>query len=173
MWMQLAQCVLRSWRIGDARSIVKHLNNRNVSITLTDRVPYPYTMQDAEEFLMHQTSAVPETSFAIDVQGEAIGAVGFRQLDPDNRYAAEVGYWVGEAYWGRGIATEVLRAVTAHLFADFDFVRIQAHVFEGNTASMRVLEKCGYLREGILRKSASKNGRILDQALYSILRRGY
>ena len=115
-------------------------------------------------------SGPPDTNFASAVEGEAAGGVGF-VLQPDvHRLSAEIGYWLGEAYWGRGIATEALRAVTAFAFEAHGLVRLFAGVFAWNTASMRVLEKAGYVREGVLTQSAIKDGKIIDQVLYAITR---
>ena len=103
-------------------------------------------------------------------RGEAAGSIGF-VVQPDvHRLSAEIGYWLGEAYWGRGIATEALRAVTAFAFEAHGLVRLFAGVFAWNTASMRVLEKAGYVREGVLTQSAIKDGRVIDQVLYAITR---
>lgn len=112
----------------------------------------------------------PETNFAIDVAGEAVGGIGFT-LQPDVAHrSAEIGYWLGEAFWGRGIASDALIAVTDHAFANYDLCRIYAHVFEWNAASARVLEKAGYAFEGRLRKSVTKDGQTIDQLMYAAIR---
>lgn len=159
--------------MSDAASIVEHLNNRRVWITLTDRIPFPYTIEHAHEFLLSEMHSEPETSFAIEAEGECVGAAGIRVLDGDSRYTAEIGYWLGEDRWGKGIATEVVKALTAYAFARHPIARIQAHVFAGNTASSRVLEKSGFTLEAQLRQSVVKDGHILDQNLYAILRTGF
>ena len=112
----------------------------------------------------------PETNFAIDVGGEAVGGIGFT-LQPDvGHRSAEIGYWIGQAFWGRGIATDALIAVTDHAFANYDICRIFAHVFDWNGASARVLEKAGYQLEGRLRKSVTKDGQTIDQLMYAAIR---
>ena len=110
------------------------------------------------------------THFAIAVDGKAVGGIGFHPGKDVGRRTAEIGYWLGEPYWGRGIVSEALRAVTEHAFAKHDLVRLQAHVFEWNTASARVLEKAGYTREARLRKSVTKEGRTVDSYLYALVR---
>jgi RimJ/RimL family protein N-acetyltransferase len=112
----------------------------------------------------------PETNFAIAVNDDAVGGIGY-EIRPDvHRVSAEIGFWLGESHWGRGIMTEVLRAVTNHALHTHNLARLYASVFEWNPASMRVLEKAGYVREAVLRRSAVKDGRIIDQVLYAFTR---
>ena len=112
----------------------------------------------------------PETNFAIASATEAIGGIGLELGRDVHRRSANVGYWLGEPYWGRGIATGALRAFTEFAFAEFDLVRIDANVYEWNPASARVLEKSGYECEGRLRRSITKDGQTIDQWLYAIVR---
>jgi RimJ/RimL family protein N-acetyltransferase len=166
----LRSCTVRSWRHGDEASLALHVNNRRVWINLRDRLPHPYTPDDAAQFITWAMAARPETHFAIAVGEEAVGGIGY-EIQPDvHRISAEIGFWLGEAYWGKGITTEALRAVTEHAFHTHDLRRIFADVFEWNPASMRVLEKAGYTREAVLRKSAIKDGKVIDQTLYAIVR---
>jgi ribosomal-protein-alanine N-acetyltransferase len=166
----LTQCTVRDWRRGDEPALVRHANNRNIWINLRDRFPHPYTKRDAAQWMAYVRSGPPDTNFAIAVAGEAAGGIGF-VVQPDvHRLSAEIGYWLGEAYWGRGIMTEALRAVTAFAFQAHGLQRIYAGVFEWNPGSMRVLEKAGYVREGVLRRSAIKDGKIIDQVLYAVTR---
>jgi RimJ/RimL family protein N-acetyltransferase len=168
--LTLSHCTVRDWRRGDEASLVRHADNRNIWINLRDRFPHPYTKRDAAQWMAYVRSGPPDTNFAIAVDGDAVGGIGF-VVQPDvHRISAEIGYWLGEAYWGRGIMTEVLRAVTAFAFEADGLVRLFAGVFEWNPASMRVLEKSGYVREGVLRQSAIKDGKIIDQVLYAITR---
>lgn len=161
---------MRSWRHGDEASLALHANNRRVWINLRDRLPHPYTRDDATQFITWAMAARPETHFAIAVGEEAVGGIGY-EIQPDvHRISAEIGFWLGEAYWGKGITTEALRAVTEHAFHTHDLRRIFADVFDWNPASMRVLEKAGYTREAVLRKSAIKDGKVIDQMLYAIVR---
>lgn len=170
MKLTLRTCVVRSWEWRDRDAIVRHANNRKVSINLRDRFPYPYTINDARMWLEIVIGHTPETNFAIDVGGEAVGGIGYT-LQPDvARRSAEIGYWLGEEFWGRGITTEALIAVTDHAFANYDLCRLYAHVFEWNGASARVLEKAGYVFEGRLRKSVTKEGKTIDQLMYAMVK---
>jgi len=149
---------------------VRHANNRKVSINLRDRFPYPYTVGDARSWLDSVIGHKLETNFAIDVAGEAVGGIGFT-LQPDvGHRSAEIGYWLGEEFWCRGITTDALIAVTEYAFSNFDICRLYAHVFEWNGASARVLEKAGYTFEGRLRKSVTKEGQTIDQLMYAMIR---
>ena len=170
MEFPLTQCIVRDWRRGDEPSLVRHANNRNIWINVRDRFPHPYTKRDAAQWMAYVRAGPPDTNFAVVVDGEAGGSIGF-VVQPDvHRLSAEIGYWLGEAYWGRGIMTEALRAVTAFAFEAHGLVRLYASVFEWNPASMRVLEKAGYVREGVLRRSAIKDGKVIDQVLYGVTR---
>ena len=170
MKLDLTTCSVRSWAWRDRDAIVRHANNRNVWINLRDRFPYPYTDRDARNWLECIVGHEPETNFAITVAGEAVGGIGFI-LQPDvARRSAEIGYWLGEEFWGRGIATEAVIAVTDHAFANHDLCRVYAHVFDWNRASARVLEKAGYEFEGRMKKSVTKDGQTIDQLMYAVVR---
>jgi len=162
--------LVREFRQSDLASIVEHANNSNVARNLEDRFPHPYTAKDAEEWLARIRKQDPVTNFAIADPDQVIGSIGIQLLDDVYRCTADLGYWLGEAFWGRGIATRAVRAFTAWGFQSFDVTRIQARVFESNPASGRVLEKAGFIFEGRLRQSAIKQGVVLDQLLYAILR---
>jgi RimJ/RimL family protein N-acetyltransferase len=168
--LPLGVCDVRSWRPADAASLVQHANNRKVWLNLRDRFPHPYTPRDARKFLASVTRARPETDFAIEVNGAAIGGIGFRIQSDVERIGAELGYWIGETYWGRGIATAAVRAVTERALAAHDLVRVFALPFAHNRASARVLEKAGFALEGVMRSSAIKDGQVLDQLLYARIR---
>jgi len=161
---------IRSWSWQDRAALVRHANNRGVSINLRDSFPYPYTDGDAKHWLRFACDQRPETHFAIANPEEAIGGIGLVRQSDVNRISAEIGYWLGEPFWGRGIASRAVRALTEYAFANFNLLRIYAWVFEWNPASARVLEKAGYRREGRLRQSVIKNGQVIDQFLYAILR---
>ncbi|HWP99308.1 MAG TPA: GNAT family protein [Vicinamibacterales bacterium] len=170
MELPLTRCAIRSWHPADAHALARHANSRAVWRNLRDRFPHPYTLADAEAWIARARAARPETHFAIAVGGEAVGGIGLElQIDVARR-SAEIGYWLGEAYWGRGIATEAVRALTEHAFAAFDLCRIYAFVFEWNPASARVLEKAGFIREARLRKAVTKDGRTIDAFLYALVR---
>ena len=161
---------MRGWEWRDLNAIVRHANNRNVWINLRDRFPHPYTVNDARRWLETVVNEKPLTSFAIAVQDEAVGGIGFTVQPDVARRSAEIGYWLGEEFWGRGITTEALIAVTDYAFSNYDVCRLYAHVFDWNVASARVLEKAGYVFEGRLRKSVTKDGHTIDQLMYAIIR---
>jgi [ribosomal protein S5]-alanine N-acetyltransferase len=167
MRLILKTCELRSWRLRDLDSMVAHANNRNIWINLRDRFPHPYTARDGRAFLKHALAQQPETAFAIAVNGDAVGAIGFQISNDVERVSAEIGYWVGEPFWGRGIATEALVALTRYAIAGHGLTRIYAVPFAWNAASCRVLEKAGYVLEGRLRRSAVKDGKVTDQLQYA------
>ena len=151
----------------DAAAVVREANNINVARQLRDRFPHPYTRENASAFLKAATSAAETSNLAIDVNGEAVGAIGYVPGIDVERYSAEIGYWLGESHWGKGIATEALLLVTDHVFSTVNLLRLFALPFADNTGSMRVLEKAGYVREAILRGSSVKYGQARDQALYA------
>jgi len=165
--IQLAKSFLREWRRGDEPSLVRHANNRNVWINLRDNFPCPYTTADARGWIRLATTNGFNLVFAIDVDGFAVGAIGFRPGDDIHRHSAEIGYWLGEEYWNRGIITEAVIAMTEYAFNTMKMTRVHAEVFMWNTASMRVLEKAGYLREGVLRKSVYKDRQWVDEVVYA------
>jgi len=170
MRIELGEWCIRTFIATDAESIVKYANNRRISINLRDRFPYPYTRADADAFLDAAWAQQPESDFAIAARHEVIGGIGFHRQADVYRLSAEVGYWLGEPFWGRGIATRAVQALTQWVFATTPVVRLYAHVFEWNPASARVLEKAGYSLEGRMRRSVVKNAQIIDQLVYAIVR---
>ncbi len=158
---------IRSYRSQDADSLARHANNRNVSRNMRDTFPYPYTLRDAHQWIQLVQNQQPEANFAIASETEVIGGIGLTFRSDVHRRTAEIGYWLGEPFWGRGIATAALSAMTDYAFANHDLARLEAYVYEWNPASMRVLEKAGYVQEGRLRKSVTKEDRTIDQVLYS------
>jgi len=169
MRLPLTRCDVRSWQAEDLTSLVTHADNRNIWIHLRDRFPHPYTRRSGREFLRSMLTQRPETAFAIDVGGEAIGSIGFVMLPDVERVSAEIGYWIAEPFWGRGIATEAVAAVTGYAIATHGFTRMFAVPFASNVASCRVLEKAGYVLESRLRRSAIKDGRVIDQMQYAFI----
>jgi RimJ/RimL family protein N-acetyltransferase len=168
--LRLTRCTLRPWRRGDEASLVRHANNRNVSRNLRDRFPFPYTAADADAWLSSTLEQKPPANLAIEIDGAAAGGIGLQLHDDERRRTAEIGYWLAEPFWGQGIATEALRAMTAYAFEQFDLVRLEAGVFSWNPASARVLEKCGYVLEGRARAAVVKDGRTGDRLLYGLIR---
>lgn len=171
MNLDLGIGAVRLWQASDGESLVRHANDREVWINLRDRFPHPYTRGDAEIWLGLVADEDPQTNFAIAVQGEAVGGIGIVLQDDVARRSAEIGYWLGRAFWGRGIATAAVRAVTGWAFDRFDLCRLHAGVFAWNPASTRVLEKAGYALEGRLRQAVTKDGQTIDQLLYAIVRK--
>lgn len=163
------RCLVRAWRFSDAKAIARHANNANVAKQLRDRFPHPYTVGDARTFIEGLMTGHPITTFAIDVGGEAVGGIGFSPGTDVERFSAEIGYWLGESFWGRGIAAEALRLVSEYAFRDCGMLRLYALPFADNLQSMRVLEKAGYQKEAVLRASSVKFGKPRDQALYALI----
>lgn len=169
MRLTLDSCVVRSWEAGDVASVVEHANNRRIWENLRDRFPHPYGRSDGQSFIRHARSLRPETFFAIEVDGHAAGGIGFVLQQDVERVSAEIGYWLGERHWGKGICTEALKAVTSYAIEHHALTRVFALPFAHNAASRRVLEKAGFMVEGWLRRSAIKDGRIVDQVLYAFV----
>lgn len=169
MEIKIGEWRIRSWEDADVAAVVKYANNRKVWINLRDSFPHPYTETDAIKWINHAKALNPQTQFAIASGGEAIGGIGLLLQNDVYRRSAEMGYWLGEPHWGKGIATKAVHALTQYAFAHFDIVRIYAGVFEWNRASARVLEKAGYTYEGRLRKSVTKDGKTIDQLMYAII----
>jgi RimJ/RimL family protein N-acetyltransferase len=161
-----AACRLRPWTLSDLRSLVRHANNPHVAQQLRDGFPFPYTEADGLAFLQAAANAAPPLSLAIEVQGEAVGGVGVLPRSGNERRTAEIGYWLGEDWWGRGIGPEALRLMTGYAATTFDLARIEAFVMVENTRSCRTLEKAGYQLEGRLRRSFLKDGVLHDQCCY-------
>lgn len=164
------RCLLRSPALGDAESIARHVGNRAVSINLRDRVPHPYALEDAVRWIDSSQGQNPVTSFIIDIDGAAVGGIGFTLGTDIERISAELGYWLGEDYWGRGIATAAVRRICEYGFGALDLVRIFALPMAHNASSQRVLEKAGFVREGVLRNACIKDGKILDEIMYAKIR---
>jgi RimJ/RimL family protein N-acetyltransferase len=169
MHLPCGPCIVRSWRSGDLDALVRHADNPAIAQNLRDVFPSPYTRADGEAWLALAMQFQPESSFAIEHAGEAVGGIGLHLGKDIERVSAEVGYWLGECVWGRGIATAALAGLTQYAFGAFNLTRIFALPFADNLASRRVLEKAGFTLEAILRNSAIKKGQIRDQALYALI----
>jgi len=170
MELRGTKCTVRTYRPGDARSLAHHGNNRKIWLNLRDRFPQPFTEEGGASYIAHVLAAADAPSFAIDVGGDAVGGISLHRGTDIERLSAEVGYWLGEDYWGRGIMTEAIRLVTRHAFTTLDLVRVFAVPFAHNAGSCGALENAGYVREGLMRQSAVKDGRMIDQYLYAIVR---
>jgi RimJ/RimL family protein N-acetyltransferase len=167
--LDLSLCTIRDWDARDAPALARHANDRSVWRNLRDAFPHPYTLADAERWIRAATGAQPVTNFAIAVRDEAAGGIGIILGQDVYARTAELGYWLGQPFWGRGIMTEAVGAFTEYAFAHFALHRIAARVFEWNPASARVLEKCGYRLEGRCRRAVTKDGRTMDELLYAVL----
>ena len=158
---------LRPLVAADAPSLARHADDRGVWENLRDRFPHPYTVDDALGYITHVAARPVQTSFGVVVDGMAIGSISLMLGEDIARRSAEVGYWIGRPYWGRGIMVEVLQAATRYGFEHLDLARVFAVPFARTSRSARVLEKAGYVLEGVMRHSAVKEGVLLDQLLYA------
>ncbi|HEY4312152.1 MAG TPA: GNAT family N-acetyltransferase [Pirellulales bacterium] len=162
--------LLRPWQWEDATALVALANNRRVSLNMRDAFPYPYTTDDADRWLTVANKYDPPRNFAVVVDGSPAGGLGLVLREDVYRRSAEIGYWLGEPYWGRGIMTTAVQAAVEYAFATFDICRLFAGVFDGNAASGRVLEKAGFTLEARLRKVITKGDRTADELVYAIVR---
>lgn len=163
------ECVIREWNISDADNLAVMLNNKKILNNLRDGLPYPYTIDDAKEYIysMIHCDKTKTFPFAITVKNQVIGSIGVFRCDNIHFRTAEMGYYIGEPYWGQGFGTSAVEQVCNYIFVNTDIIRIFAEPFATNMASCRVLEKAGFQLEGILRKNAVKNGQILDMKMYA------
>lgn len=159
-------CTLRDWIPDDAGSLVRHANNPRVAAMMRDAFPSPYTPEDAHRFISIATGPTPNLFLAIDIKGEAVGGIGIHPLDDVKRRSAEIGYWLSESLWGKGIVTDAVGSLVPVAFERYDIVRLQTGIFSNNPASMRVLEKCGFIREAVHRDAITKNRTLLDEVMY-------
>ena len=166
------KCRIRKWELSDAKDLAAALSNKKVQDNLRDGLPYPYTEQDGKEFISAMLSADENETFAfaITVDNTVIGSIGIFRQENIHRQTAELGYYIAEEYWGKGIMTEAVKQICAYVFAKSDIIRIYAEPFAYNIASCRVLEKVGFQYEGTLRSNAVKNGRVIDMEMYSLLK---
>jgi RimJ/RimL family protein N-acetyltransferase len=165
---------IRLWKLEDAEFLANALNNKKIQDNLRDGLPFPYAVSDAEAFISAMLAANPNETYAraITVDGIAAGSIGVFRKDNVHRLTAEMGYFVAEEYWGKGVMTEAVKLMCRYIFEKTDIVRIFADPYAFNLASCRVLEKAGFEYEGTLRKNAVKNGRVVDMKMYSIVKEG-
>lgn len=157
---------LRKWRDSDLDDMVEHANNYNIAKWLTNQFPYPYNAEDARKYLDLIRDDNPTKVFAIEVDGKTVGSIGiFPQADIHEK-SAEIGYWLSEPYWRRGIMSEAIRRIAEYGFETFDIVRIFARPFSTNTGSQKALQKAGFTLEARLKKALYKNGELLDEMIY-------
>lgn len=168
--IDLGNIKIRNWQEKDVKSISKNANNKKIWDNLRDEFPYPYTELAAKEWIKIANIDKPTTNFAIEYNGKAVGGIGIIKQTDVFRKNAEIGYWIGEKYWNKGIATKALKAMVEYSFDNFDIIRLFAHVFDTNVASKKVLKKCGFVEEARLKKAVIKNKIIQDCYIYSILK---
>lgn len=166
------KCRIRKWELSDAKNLAVALSNKKVQDNLRDGLPYPYTEQDGKDFISDMLSADENETFAfaITVDNIAIGSIGIFRQGNIHRQTAELGYYVAEEYWGKGIMTEAVKQICEYIFSESDIIRIYAEPFAYNKASCRVLEKAGFQYEGTLRSNAVKNSKVIDMKMYSLLK---
>lgn len=163
------ECQIRGWKIEDAGDLAAAANNMNIQDNLRDGLPYPYTQEDAKNYITAMMHADKHTSyaFAITIDNKVIGSIGVFRKDNIHARTAEMGYYIAEPFWGKGFGTTAVKQTCEYIFTHTDIIRIFAEPFAYNTASCRILEKSGFICEGILRNNAVKNGRVLDMKMYS------
>ena len=161
---------LRPLTDTDKASIARLLNNKKVSDNLRNIIRHPYTESDAQWFIDVTKKENPQLNFGIIYIGQLCGIIGLSLQQDVYHQTAEIGYWLGEPFWGKGIATRAVKLMTDYGFNELDIVRIHTGVFEYNPASMKVLEKNGYHKEGIFKKSITKHGKLWDEHRYAIIK---
>ena len=156
--------ILRQWQSGDEKSLSENANNYKIWRNLKDIFPHPYTLTDAYEWVKMASNTT--TNFDIEVKGKAVGGIGILLKDDIYKKNVEIGYWLGKEYWGQGIISSAITEIVDYTFRNFDVFRIYAGVFEYNLASMRVLEKAGFHKETIQKKSLLKEGELFDEHIF-------
>lgn len=165
-------CKIRQWRIDDAQCLCETINNKKIQDNLRDGIPFPYTIRSAEEFITAMLNSDKDKTyaFAITIEDKAVGSIGVFRKDNIHRRTAEIGYYIAEPYWGQGFGTSAVKQMCQYVFEHTDIIRIFAEPYAYNIASCRILEKSGFVCEGVLRKNAVKNGKILDMKMYSLVK---
>ena len=163
---------IRKWELTDAADLSIALSNKKILDNLRDGLPYPYTEQDGKEFISAMLAADENDTFAfaITADGKVVGSIGAFRQENIHSQTAELGYYIAEEYWGKGIMTEAVKQLCDYVFTHTDIIRIYAEPFAYNVGSCCVLEKAGFQYEGTLRCNAVKNGKILDMKMYSVLK---
>jgi RimJ/RimL family protein N-acetyltransferase len=164
---ELRGCVLRRWLPADKSELVGIANSRAIWRNLTDLFPHPYTPADADFWVDHANDAPPSLHLAIEFGGRLAGGIGVIAGQGVHQKTGRFGYWLGEAFWGRGLATAAARAMVRHAHYELPLRRLEAEVFAWNPASMRVLDKAGFVREGVLRQNIFKDGELIDSVMYA------
>ena len=165
--------LITKWKIEYAEDLAKALNNRKVLDNLRDGLPFPYTENDAKEFIeaMINADANKVFAFAIVYDNKCIGSIGVFRQDNIHCKTAELGYYIAEEYWGKGLMTQAVKEICNFIFDSTDIIRIYAEPFIHNIGSQRVLEKNGFCCEGVLKNNAYKYGRVVDMKMYAKLKK--
>lgn len=163
---------IRAWRIDDAPALAEILNDKKIHDNLEDGLPFPYTVKDAEEYISAMLSADKNKSFAFAIicDGNVAGSISVFRRDNIHRKTGELGYYLGEKYWNKGVTTAAVKAICKLVFENSDIIRIFAEPFARNGASCRVLEKSGFTCEGVLKANAIKNGIVEDTKMYALIK---
>ncbi|WP_205503086.1 GNAT family N-acetyltransferase [Rufibacter psychrotolerans] len=168
--MHTVQAVtLRRLTFQDEVSLAQLANNKKVWENLRDYFPHPYAVEHAHQFIRLVQEENPPLTFAITCHDQLCGVISLVRQTDVYRFTAEIGYWLGEPFWHQGIAPRAVQLITAYGFQELGLARIYAGIFEYNAASMRVLEKCGYQKEGIFKKAIFKNGKFWNEHRYAIV----
>lgn len=173
MPLQFDKYHIREFLSNDVEALAKYANNREVSKYMRDSFPYPYTMENAVQWIDFVKNNYSTLFFAIADQTELIGGIGAMPQTDVHRFSAEVGFWLGQSHWNKGIITKALPVFCNYLFTNFDFNRLTANVFEGNEASRKVLEKNGFVLEGTQRKNVFKENKFVDHYIYGLLKEDF
>ena len=169
-FIKLESATLRPWQTDDAGALIKHANNPRIASNLRDAFPYPYTIVDAGKWLNMVKDNTEDVILAIEVKGEAAGGIGLHGLKDVYRYNVEIGYWLSEHHWGKGIMSDAVGAMVEYAFTQTRWIRVFACIFDNNPASMRVLKKNGFRHEAVHKKAVMKEGVFLDEHLYALLK---
>ncbi len=167
--MQTGKVALRPFEKTDRKALAKLCNNKKIWDSVRDYLPSPYTLEDADAFIEFCKKSEPTLNFAITYEDELAGTIGIEPQKDVYRLSAELGYWVGEPFWGKGIATEAVKLITTYGNEKLGLIRFFSSVFDFNKASMRVLEKAGFVKEGISKKAVIKNNIICDDHKYALV----
>ncbi|MDE6060649.1 MAG: GNAT family N-acetyltransferase [Clostridia bacterium] len=170
--MNTVDVSIRKWEVSDAKDLAEALCNKKVLDNLRDGLPFPYTEKDALDYISAMQAANPNDTFAFAIvyNGNVVGSIGVFRKDNIHNRTAELGYYLAEEHWGKGIMTSAVKLTCDFVFANSDIIRIFSEPFARNIGSCRVLEKAGFTFEGVMRSNAVKNGVVEDMKLYSRLR---
>jgi RimJ/RimL family protein N-acetyltransferase len=160
------EVLLRKWKKSDVDALTAIANNKNIADNLRDLFPYPYKKRNAKEWIENVKTQSPVTNFCIEADGQVAGSIGFMLKEDVYKKNIEIGYFIGEDYWGKGIATDAIKQLLGHIEKNFNPVRIYAEVFEHNKASMKALEKNGFHLESVRKKAVIKNGIIMNDCIW-------